>query len=93
MSVEEWILIVLITLLIVCVLGLIYCILMLKRNDEVCEFRKSIIKLVYRNKDYKQLEALYKRYSYDDMLNKFWIPLRLDKWYTEAEVKLLEGTI
>ena len=90
--------IILLVLALACVIGIAISIYILHRNDKVFEFRQKIIYLsseesTRRIADRDDLLAVYdilNQYSYDQMLYSF-KPLKLESWFTEEEVKTLQG--
>jgi hypothetical protein len=94
MSGLEWPIIICLSIIFVCILGLIHCEILLKRSNKVYDFRCELIDLVFVEVEgYEERKELYDKYSYDNMLNKFWVPLELEYWYEEDEIKVLKGTI
>jgi hypothetical protein len=94
MSGLEWPIIICLSIIFVSVLGLIHCGIMLKRSNKVYDFRGELIDLVFIEVEgFKERKELYDKYSYDNMLNKFWVPLTLEDWYEEDEIKVLKGSI
>lgn len=75
--------------LIVCQLGLIMCLVMLKRNDNVFKYRNHISELMFdageddieNNREWKWRLEIYKTVTYRDMMRKFWKPL--DTFYPD----------
>lgn len=80
-------------LILVGIVGIILSTYTLIRNEKVYKFRQYILSLCVTY-FYKHLEdeniietwdALYKKWSYEEMLKSF-KPLKLKNWYTEEEI-------
>lgn len=84
-------------LLIASCLALVYGLYILHRNNKVLEFRcyildrctKAQIASIYNGvNELGEYDAIYRKYSYNDMLYSF-KPLKLEKWFTKEEIDLL----
>lgn len=82
-----------------CVIGITISMYVLHRNDKVYEFRQGIIDMASKaarrridenRDDYLAPHSLLNKHTYDQMLYSF-KPLKLEAWFTEEEVKTLQG--
>ncbi len=88
---DTYILIVLIGVLCLLALGVIYCSLMLIRNDKVYNFRKNLLDIIGRcskddiknGRDYYWRYKKYEEVTYKDMVYKFWKPLKVESFYKD----------
>ena len=65
----------------ICVLGMLFCLYMLYRNDRVFEYRTALAEQVFSFVDYKWRQEVLNSVSYGDMTKKFWKPL--DSFYPD----------
>lgn len=80
--------------IIICLLCLsaLFCFYMVYRNDKVADFRNRMSDLVFRSSsDYRPKLKIYDRVSYEEMLHKFWKPLKLESFFTKEEIDILKG--
>lgn len=84
---------------ILCIVGIIICLWLLKRNNKVYSFRCEITHLCHKynirmidERTYDSSNTAYDRflekYTYEDMLFSF-KKLTLENWFTEEEIKEL----
>lgn len=81
-------------LIIVFVLAVIIGPLLLFRNELVFKFRQEVYNTCRERFLYSDVDIFYiheNMPSYDTMMLKFWIPLKLKYWISEEDLKKLKG--
>jgi hypothetical protein len=54
------------------------------RNYRVWKFRDGIIDRMFELGDYSRRQKVFSTVSYDEMLFKFWKPLKPEVWYEDT---------
>ena len=75
------------------VIGTLFCLIMLRRNNKVCRFRVGIIdRIAALNQadifngraDYEYRWKQFGRVTYDEMCWRFWVPLKPERWWADT---------
>jgi hypothetical protein len=82
----------LITALVCSCIAILFCFFMLYRNKQVSRFVYLVLadinkysKLdIEKGKDYAWRYAEYDKVNYDTMVNKFWIPLKVENFWQDV---------
>lgn len=76
-------------------IALAFCFYMLHRNSRVYRFVTRLGRLTFRENsdplryDWRQRGDIEDRVQYDDYMRKWWVPLRIEKWYDQHEIGVL----
>ena len=66
------------------VLGIIFCFIILHRNEKVYKYRSKLSDNLFKKDDWKRRLEIYDSIDYDEMVYKFWKPL--DSFYDLEEL-------
>lgn len=79
--------------------GISWSLLMLYRNQKVFVFRITVAKMIIDNiaahlqePEIEDIELAYETFrsvSYERMMYRFWVPLKVQYWWTDEELKVM----
>lgn len=89
LTVNDWIVVVMVIFLVFCLFMLLHCFISLRRNDKVCAFRNDLIIRIYADISHPSFIARKDAYNngstYDYMLDYWWKPLTAKSFYSEYD--------
>lgn len=79
--------------------GISWSLLMLYRNQNVFVFRTAVVDMISENNqshlqelELEDVESAYETFrsvSYERMMYRFWVPLKVQYWWTDEELKVM----
>jgi len=75
-----------------CVLTVLYCLIMICRNNNVYTFRSKLLKIIDQksredirnNRDWKWRFIMFDSVDYDEFIYKFWVPLKVENFFKDT---------